>query len=142
MQHPDSDVATIMQAILDSLDDDLLKPQQRREKARKRLAGQLPHPTFAHDYVASEALFHLLGGKKEGYRAMHAHHERVSHWWIRDAHGNDLDLTAAQFKMPVNYRAAKATGFRTAIPSKMASRLMERAQLRLRAGALGINLAA
>ena len=96
-----------------------------REPYRSRVAAGA-HPLTGHCYVASEALYHLLGGKSAGLKAMLIQHEGGPHWWIRDAAGNDIDLTAAQFVTPVPYDRGVGKGFLTREPSNRAAVVIAR----------------
>jgi hypothetical protein len=78
-----------------------------------------------HCYVASEALFHLRGGKAAGYQVCRIRHEGGTHWFLR-RHGQVEDLTPDQFSTPVPYENATPTGFLTRLPSRRAQILMER----------------
>lgn len=78
-------------------------------------------------YVTSEALFHLLGGRKAGWKA---YVMRVSdaetHWFLMHESGLLLDPTVSQFggRIP-KYTTARGTGFLTKRPSKRARELMK-----------------
>jgi len=88
------------------------------------------HPFAGHCYAASEALYHLLGGKEKGYKPMRGKSENgESHWWIQDKDGNKLDPTAEQFyfvglKPP--YENGRGNGFLTKNPSKRAKEIISR----------------
>ena len=75
-------------------------------------------------YVTSEALYHLLGGKRAGWKPMVMHHEMVTHWYIQHASGFRLDATAKQFATPPDYSLARGCGFLTKRPSAAARKLM------------------
>lgn len=78
-------------------------------------------------YSASEALYHLLGGKEAGYTPMQIRHEGYSHWYLRwDVSGETfyLDPTAGQFDTPVPYHEGRGRGFQTKHPSKGAAELL------------------
>lgn len=78
-------------------------------------------------YVTSEALFHLLGGKSEGWQAMRMRWEGNTHWFIRNTRtGQIVDATKAQFTNQPDYSKAVATGFLTRFPSKRAYSMMKR----------------
>lgn len=81
-------------------------------------------------YVASEALFHLLGGKKAGWKPMHVRTSTDVHWFlINEKTGQRLDATAVQFQGTgerPNYDKAVGCGFLTKKPSKRAVSLMKR----------------
>lgn len=82
-------------------------------------------------YVTSEAVYHLLGGKKNGWKPMHVRHEGDTHWFlVKRMFPNMplavLDLTKSQFKTPVPYHKGRGSGFLTKKPSKRARELMRR----------------
>jgi hypothetical protein len=80
-----------------------------------------------HCYVASEAYYHLKGGEHSGLKPMHVNHEGEPHWFLQHKEsGENVDLTASQFKTPVPYDKAKGKGFLTKQPSKRAQELMRR----------------
>lgn len=79
-----------------------------------------------HCYVVSEALFHLLGGKKAGLKPMFIKHEGISHWWILGPQGEIWDFTAKQFTSPVPYAKSVGKGFLTRNPSKRTQELLKR----------------
>ena len=69
---------------------DLLKPAYREQNRE--------NPLFGHCYVASEALYHLLGGRASGWYPVHARDaENIVHWWLEKASGERLDPTAGQY---------------------------------------------
>jgi hypothetical protein len=77
-------------------------------------------------YVASEALFHLLGGKAAGYKPMRMHTGTDTHWFLMHVEtGLVLDPTASQFDTPPDYSKAVGCGFLTKDPSKRAKKLMQ-----------------
>lgn len=102
---------------------DLLKPRFRR-----KAEGQ--HPTFGHCYVAAEALYHLLGGREAGLKAVRGRDDQgIVHWWLEDAEGAILDPTAEQYTskgLSPPYERGRAAGFLTREPSKRARVLMDR----------------
>jgi len=83
-------------------------------------------PPGAHCYVASEALYHLIGGKGAGFKPMNIKHEGASHWFLRGPGGIIIDLTVDQFITIPNYSTARGRGFMTRGPSKRATILMGR----------------
>lgn len=96
----------------------MLKPQYR--------GG---HPLSGHCYVASEAYYHLKGGKAARLHAVNIKRESVSHWWIE--HGDEIvDLTAEQFSTPVLYWYGRRRGFLTKKPSKRAQIVINRVKER------------
>jgi hypothetical protein len=95
--------------IVGALSPELVKPEFRGE-----------HPLSGHCYVASEAFYHLVGGKP-----MNVRHEGVSHWFIL-LDDEVVDLTAAQFDTPVDYSKARGCGFLTKQPSKRCQVVLDR----------------
>jgi hypothetical protein len=75
-------------------------------------------------YVTSEALYHLLGGKRAGWTPMRVRWCGDMHWFLRHKTGVIVDATRAQFITEPPYRKAVGTGFLTIRPSKRARRLM------------------
>ena len=71
-------IEKIMLKIQSVLTDDLLTKKYKKLQ-RKTL-------TQGHCYAASEALYYLLGGEKEGYTPCVAsfieNYEKFTHWWI------------------------------------------------------------
>jgi len=76
-------------------------------------------------YVASEALYHLLGGHKQGWKSMTVRHEGEVHWFLKHKDGMTLDPTAVQFTSPPPYEKARGRGFLTRMPSDRARKLMD-----------------
>lgn len=99
-----------------ALTDDLRKPEYRGHEC----------PTAGHCYVASEAMYHLLGGKAAGYTPEQVNHEGSSHWYLRGPKGEVIDPTADQFKSPPPYDQGRGRGFLTREPSKRAKTVIER----------------
>lgn len=124
----------IKQAIIDSLTPELLTPQYR--------AGLTPDapPETGHCAVASEAFYHLAGGKAAGFipvvcgystfgddalifdpaaraRAEQKGAVRETHWWIRGPKngqrgaGDVFDVTAGQYPFAFPYANGRPTGF-------------------------------
>lgn len=75
-------------------------------------------------YVASEALYHLLGGKFAGWKPMQMRIAGGSHWFLKHRSGVILDPTRDQFSMLPDYHLARGRGFLTKQPSKRAVVLM------------------
>lgn len=110
---------TLVGKVQQALTADLLKPEHRNGA----------HPLAGHCYVASEALYHLLGGSASGWKPMNLQHEGTSHWFLKRP-GEILDPTADQFKTPVPYGEARGRGFLTKNPSKRARVVMQRVKKR------------
>lgn len=79
-------------------------------------------------YVTSEALFHLLGGKRAGWKSMQMRtNSGESHWFLKHNSGLIMDPTVKQFGNDrPEYAKARGTGFLTKEPSKRAKALIER----------------
>ena len=79
-------------------------------------------------YAASEAAYHLLGGKAAGYTPMVATYfidcERLTHWWLRRPDGSILDITEGQFSYKFPYKWGRGCGFLTKAPSKKAQEII------------------
>lgn len=106
--------AKVQKALASS--DDLRRPQWRGD----------PNPLAGHCYVASEALFHLMGGKAAGLTPHTVRVDGVVHWFLRTASGRIVDPTASQFEQEVPYHLSRGRGFLTRGPSKRARTLMGR----------------
>ena len=110
--------------LVDSLTDDLRKPKYRGHQ----------NPLTGHCYVASEALYHLMGGRKSDWVPHNIKHEGDQHWYLKNrATGEIIDPTAGQFQTPVPYHLGRGEGFLTAEPSKRAAELISRIQSRMAA---------
>ena len=75
-------------------------------------------------YAASEALYHLIGGKAAGWKPMQMRFAGDSHWFLKHKNGTILDPTVRQFTMLPDYHLARGRGFLTKQPSKRAVILM------------------
>jgi len=78
------------------------------------------HPYYGHCYVASQVLYHELGGEEMGYTVYRMDHEGSSHWFLKNPDGKVLDPTWRQFKTKPDYSKAKRVAFLTKEPSKRA----------------------
>jgi hypothetical protein len=109
-------------AICSALTPDLLRPQYR---------GHSDNPMYGHCYVASEALFYLLGGRDQPFRPCRGKDDTGNvHWWLEDPlSGERLDVTADQYhsvgKTPP-YATGRFGPFLTKEPSKRARVVIER----------------
>lgn len=93
--------------------------------------GPLPKERRGNCYVASEALYHLLGGKRAGWTPMRVRVTcKETHWFLKHRSGLILDPTRRQFlprKLTAyTYSLAVGSGFLTKRPSRRARALMER----------------
>lgn len=112
-------IEAVHEALVDSvrnnLTPDLLKPQFR----------DTDFPT-GHCYVASEAIYHLLGPDSGFYPVRLRMPDGVVHWWLANSDGDVLDPTHDQFSHPVPYNQGKPGGFLTKEPSKRAQEVIRR----------------
>src|SRR5689334_21414353 len=72
-----SEEERLVASIREALSPDLLKPNWQGSA----------HPMAGHCYVASEALYHLLGGKEAGLKPQVIQHEGGPHWFLRGSDG-------------------------------------------------------
>ncbi len=112
----DSRPMSIEKRIAACLSDDLRKAPYKGDK----------NPLRGHCYVASEAYYHLSGGKRAGLKPMFVTHEGAPHWFIVDSKGRVTDITAKQFATKVPYHLAKGKGFLTGKPSARAAEVIRR----------------
>lgn len=83
-------------------------------------------------YVASEALYHILGGKRAGWTPMRIRlGPNCVHWFLKHKSGLILDPARRQFRAKgwcraPDYTKARGSGFLTKWPSERARRLMRR----------------
>lgn len=96
-----------------------------------------PNQLAGHCYVASEALYHALGGRDGGWRPMRVgmlwHGQICTHWFLTGPRREILDVTAAQFDEVPRFRGmsgayldARGCGFLTAYPSRRARIVLAR----------------
>jgi len=126
--------SAIKKAIIASLSEDLLEP-----KYRATLAPDDP-PETGHCAVASEAFYHIAGGREAGYmpvvcgyaalpsgamvfdkkqrqQAEQSGARRETHWWIRGPQGGlrgkgaIFDVTVKQYPQAFPYENGHNTGF-------------------------------
>lgn len=109
---------SLAKAIRNAVSPELIKPKYRTS-----------HPVAGACYIASEAAYHLLGGKSSGYKPMVGRVGQMTHWWL-EKDGKRLDPTKSQFmrykELKKFYDAGKGCGFLTKEPSKNAKILLER----------------
>lgn len=112
------DIPRLINATCNSLSDDLRDAPWKG--SRDPLAG--------HCYVASEALYYLLGGKPMMWKPMYMVYNRQPHWFLHHQFGVILDVTGSQFgtKGLLPYHTARGKGFLTKQPSKRAQILINR----------------
>jgi hypothetical protein len=142
--------AELKRAIIESCTPDLLE-----KKYREQLSPSDPRET-GHCAVASEAFYHLAGGKKAGFipvvcgyaednkgnmkfkadiqPALQAGWKKQTHWWIRGPEGaargggKIFDITSGQYDAPYPYQNGHNTGFMQPQqkPSKRAQIVIDR----------------
>lgn len=106
--------------ILENLGNELLDAKHRKMKEAN---PNLAH-TFGHCYVASEAAYHMLGGKEKGWTPQFIRHVGRAHWYLKHESGQILDLTANQFRTPIDYSEGRGKGFMTKQPCKRTQLLL------------------
>jgi hypothetical protein len=112
------DPLKLIQKIQGALSSDLRKGMWR-ERNQSNVSG--------HCYVATEALFHALGGYDSSWRPYYMRANGDSHWFLKNLeNGRILDPTAEQFMWGLDYAKAKGKGFLTKYPSKRAKEVLRR----------------
>lgn len=95
-------IESLMKRLIDNLSDDLRKKPYKGSK--NKLKG--------HSYIASEALNHLLGGKKSEYTPMFLKYKNQPHWFLKSKLNDEiLDIAKKQFYFKVDYSKAIGKGF-------------------------------
>lgn len=92
-------------------------------KGIRKTKGYGDHELAGLCYVASEALYHLEPGT---YKPFVVKLEDGTHWFLKTADGEIVDLTAEQFNQPVDYSKARGVSFLTTKPSKRAQIVIDR----------------
>ena len=118
----DPEVNRIGVAIREVLSD---KDLVRSSKLLKPEYLEIETPMAGHCYVASEALYHAMGGKEAGWVPEGTRWGGFPHWWLRSPSGEQVDLTAEQFDEPVPYEAGRGQGFLTKLPSRRAQVVLD-----------------
>ena len=109
------DLSDLVDKVVSQLTDDLRRPPYKGSS----------NPLTGHCYVASEALYHLLGSRD--WVPCNIQHEGGPHWYLKNkVTGEILDATAGQFETPVPYEKGRGKGFLTKEPSKRAKELLSR----------------
>lgn len=76
-------------------------------------------------YAASEALYHILGGKRAGWKPMVMPYDGDTHWFLKHRSGLILDPSRKQFRCRPPYEFGRGCGFLTKQPSKRAAKLIQ-----------------
>lgn len=77
-------------------------------------------------YVASECLYHLMGGQASGLIPIQGNWEGISHWALKSELGWVIDLTVEQFEEVPDYSLFRGRGFLTKNPSKRAQLIIDK----------------
>jgi hypothetical protein len=78
-------------------------------------------------YVASETLYHFLGGSESPWTPVRTEHIKPTHWWLEHQDGTLLDPTAGQYlESDPPYDKGKRAGFLTKQPSQRTQILLQR----------------
>jgi hypothetical protein len=114
-------IESVVERVRAALSDDLLKPEYRRREGRGATSG--------HCYVASEAIYHLIG-KDQGLVPFQLEHEGDSHWFLADVQRRHVvDATADQFATLVPYAQGRRRSFLHPSPSRRARELIARVEI-------------
>lgn len=113
--------AKAVRLVQSALTPDLLKGRWKKQT----------HPLSGYCYVASEALWHLLG--KTDWKAVCATYSddtgRATHWWLVNKNtGKIVDPTKEQFPNTPPYHLGRGVAFLTQNPSKRAQTVLNRIQ--------------
>ena len=115
----DAGYRDLVRDVRSCLSDDLRKPAYRGN----------PNEVAGHCYVASEVIYHELGGKAAGWTPQTIQHEGGPHWYLKNQDGTIIDPTADQFETPVPYSDGRGCGFLTRQPSARSKKVIERLDL-------------
>ena len=96
----------------------------------ERIRAAMDPPYTGMCYAASEAYYHLAGGKDAGLTPVHMPEPDGSmeerHWALRTAGGEFIDLTVEQYGGLIpDYAAAIGCGFMTRAPSRRGQALID-----------------
>ena len=115
-------LVSLKKIIISKLSDDLLSKEWLLKKKKS-----ICHKTFGHCYVATEAAYHLLGGKQAGWKPYYLKCQDGSHWFLKNISGVIFDVTAAQFENEkIAHQRAIGKGFLTKQPSRRALKLIKK----------------
>jgi hypothetical protein len=84
-------------------------------------------PSTGFCYIATEALFHMIGGLKSGFKPVYLKDGDETHWWLINDAGVILDATFDQYDETPPYHLGKKAGFMNGYtkPSKRAAALIK-----------------
>lgn len=99
---------------------------RKSDDLRKTDWRGMSNPMAGHCYIASEVLYHILGGKASGWKPKTLRINGVTHWFLESSKGAVLDVTADQFDFELPYWDARGRGFLTKQLSKRAAELKKR----------------
>lgn len=99
MRCDDETLSDLCLKVRSVLTDDLRKNQYKGS----------PNLMTGHCYVASEALYHLLG--RDGWTSCVMRVRGGTHWFLRRSDGAILDPTCDQFDFEVDHTQGKGSGF-------------------------------
>jgi hypothetical protein len=112
----------IINKVKQCLSPDLLRKEYLEENKTNPMAG--------HCYIATEAIFHILGGKEYYQPYVARDDDNITHWWlIHKITGDKVDVTQEQYTsigLEPPYKKGKKATFLTSYPSKRAVIVIER----------------
>lgn len=87
-------------------------------------------PSTGFCYIGTEALFHMIGGIKSGFKPVYLKEGEETHWWLINDAGVILDVTFDQYDNTPPYHMGKKAGFMNGYgkPSRRAAVLIKIAQ--------------
>ena len=99
----------------------LLTPYWRTKNEQSNIAST------GFCYIATEALFHMIGGINSEYRPCYIKEDNETHWWLVNGKNHVLDPTFDQYEFVVPpYHLGKKAGFLNGYskPSKRAAKIL------------------
>ena len=103
----------------------LLTPDLLKQPYKWMVESGMAHPLTGYCYIASEAIYHILGGQKVGLTPCCIKHKGINHWYLK-RNNKIIDPTAEQFNDDVPYHLGRGRGFLTKQPSKRAQIIIKR----------------
>lgn len=119
MEH-NQDIELFIESIINSLSDDLLKSEHKKQKNRNKYSG--------HCYVATETLYYLLDYDiQKDFSPAILKVKNITHWFLKNKiTGEIIDITKKQFDFKLDYSNSRFCGFLTKEPSKRTKILINR----------------